>query len=288
MAASRPDPAPARRVVAVGDVHGACDELVRHLKATGLVDGSLRWVGGRTHLVQTGDVLDRGPAPLAALDLLMRLAVEAAEAGGRVYALLGNHELMAVESGLGDPLSRTCWLSPANGGAATFAEWRRRSLERGDRDRPGQVFFSLFAPTGRYGRWFRQSPAVLKLGSTLFCHAGLDDPRGATPGWAEAVLWTALDARDFTHPWLCGAGPLWTRQLRPDGVIAVLELLGCRRMVVGHTPQPSVRAFLGGRLVNIDAGMWCGGPGGALVIEGDRVEVVSPDGSSRPLPAPRH
>jgi hypothetical protein len=46
--------------------------------------------------VQTGDVLDRGPDSRKVLDLLRRLEGEAARAGGRVYALLGNHELMRL------------------------------------------------------------------------------------------------------------------------------------------------------------------------------------------------
>ena len=65
--------------------------------------------------------------------------------------------------------------------------------------------------------------------------------------------------------------------------MAVLKALECRRMVVGHTPQTTVRVLLDGRLINIDAGMWCGGTGGALVIEEDRLEVVAPGGVRRQL-----
>ena len=80
------------RIVAIGDVHGAYDTFVANLKATGLVDDALDWIGGKTHLVQTGDVLDRGPHSRKAIDLLMKLEPEAEAAGGRVHALIGNHE----------------------------------------------------------------------------------------------------------------------------------------------------------------------------------------------------
>ena len=53
-----------------------------------------QWIGGTTVLVQTGDIFDRGPKVREALDLLMRLEEEARRAGGRVEALLGNHEVM--------------------------------------------------------------------------------------------------------------------------------------------------------------------------------------------------
>lgn len=37
------------RIVAIGDVHGACDTFVKVLRATGLVDQKLDWVGGSAH-----------------------------------------------------------------------------------------------------------------------------------------------------------------------------------------------------------------------------------------------
>ena len=38
------------KVVAFGDVHGAYDELVSLLKETGIIDNSLNWSGGDSHL----------------------------------------------------------------------------------------------------------------------------------------------------------------------------------------------------------------------------------------------
>ena len=49
------------RIVGFGDVHGAYDELVALLEANGIVDQSLSWSAGDTHLVSLGDLLDRGP-----------------------------------------------------------------------------------------------------------------------------------------------------------------------------------------------------------------------------------
>ena len=63
-----------QRIVAIGDIHGAYDNFVAILKNTGLVDEKLRWTGGKTHLVQMGDVVDRGPDSRKCMDLLMKLA----------------------------------------------------------------------------------------------------------------------------------------------------------------------------------------------------------------------
>ena len=84
------------RVVAIGDVHGAYDQFVGMLRAAGLIDGRQRWTGGRARLVQTGDVLDRGADSKKVVDLLIKLEREAAAAGGRVHALVGNHEFMRL------------------------------------------------------------------------------------------------------------------------------------------------------------------------------------------------
>ena len=73
----------APRVVAVGDVHGAYERFAAILHSAGVVDENGRWSGGKTQLVQTGDVLDRGTDTRRCLDLLMRLEGEAKKAGGR-------------------------------------------------------------------------------------------------------------------------------------------------------------------------------------------------------------
>src|SRR5215217_3572082 len=86
--------APASRIVAIGDVHGAGDAFVSILQRAALIDAQRRWTGGTTVFVQTGDLLDRGTAVREVLDLLTRLEPEAAKAGGRVEVLLGNHEYM--------------------------------------------------------------------------------------------------------------------------------------------------------------------------------------------------
>ena len=49
------------RIVAVGDVHGDVPALTGVLRAAGVMDRDNNWSGGKTHLVQNGDLLDRGP-----------------------------------------------------------------------------------------------------------------------------------------------------------------------------------------------------------------------------------
>ncbi|MGE0614584.1 MAG: metallophosphoesterase [Bacteriovoracia bacterium] len=89
------EPAP-DRLVAIGDTHGDFDTIIKLLQApaVGILDKDLRWAGQRTHLVVTGDMLDRGSRGFDIIKLFMRLEREAARAGGKVTVLLGNHEVM--------------------------------------------------------------------------------------------------------------------------------------------------------------------------------------------------
>jgi hypothetical protein len=86
------------RVVAVADLHGDFEQFIYILAhpQVALIDNDLRWIGGKSHLVQLGDIMDRGPHARRIIDLLMRLEKEAEAAGGMVHVLLGNHEEMNI------------------------------------------------------------------------------------------------------------------------------------------------------------------------------------------------
>ena len=72
------------RIVAVSDPHGAYDALIETLNNASVIDDTLAWSGGTTHLVITGDLLDRGADSRKIMDLVMRLESEAPEQGGMV------------------------------------------------------------------------------------------------------------------------------------------------------------------------------------------------------------
>jgi len=88
--------APPRRTIAVGDLHGDLNAFRKILTHEDLLDGD-SWRGGRKILVQTGDVIDRGPASLATFKFLGDLQVRASKGQGKVVRLAGNHEVMLLE-----------------------------------------------------------------------------------------------------------------------------------------------------------------------------------------------
>ena len=85
-----------KRIVAVGDLHGDFNNFVRILKFNNIIDNQNHWAAGKTHLVQIGDVLDRGDFAKDIFKLIKELEKEAEEAGGKVHMLLGNHEELNI------------------------------------------------------------------------------------------------------------------------------------------------------------------------------------------------
>ena len=69
-----------RPVFVVGDVHGHRDALVALLREAELLDAAGRWAGADAVLWLLGDLVDRGPDGLGAIDLVRRLERESAGA----------------------------------------------------------------------------------------------------------------------------------------------------------------------------------------------------------------
>ena len=80
----------------VSDIHGHVEHLVRALQQASLLDSNRAWRGDQARLTVLGDFFDRGPDGIGVVDLIRRLQDEAGSAGGRVDALLGNHEILAL------------------------------------------------------------------------------------------------------------------------------------------------------------------------------------------------
>lgn len=84
------------RVVAIGDIHGSYKNYIQILKDSGLINDNGSWIGKDTHLVQVGDLPDRGPDTAKIIKHLQKLEKQAARAGGMIHLLIGNHEFMNV------------------------------------------------------------------------------------------------------------------------------------------------------------------------------------------------
>ncbi|MDH3620700.1 MAG: metallophosphoesterase [Gammaproteobacteria bacterium] len=175
------------RIVAFGDVHGAYGALVTTLQSAGVIDEDLSWSGGKTHLVSTGDLLDRGAESRHVMDLMMRLEGEAERAGGRVHQLLGNHEVMnligdlryvadeefAAFEDIESEDEREAWFQRyREGGPAEMDEAAARQdfLKKAP---PGYFAHRrAFRRDGHYGKWLLEKPFMIVINDVAFVHGG--------------------------------------------------------------------------------------------------------------------
>jgi hypothetical protein len=281
------------RIVAIGDIHGAYTQFVAILRAAGLIDQRDRWIGQKAVFVQTGDILDRGPDSKKAIDLIRKLERDAQRAGGRVYPLLGNHELMRlvddwryVSTGEldgfknGDSIDlreRAITILGAEAEKQAKAagkpwdpeEYRQRFIK----DIPlGYLEMKqAFGPMGDYGKWVRARPAVARINGIVFMHGGVSSdvaPLGCE-GINQAVQkdLVSLPVPLDQVPMLFSAsetGPLWYRGManEPEETLAptletMMMQMRARAIVVGHTVVAPGRIVtrLGGRVIQIDSGM---------------------------------
>ena len=209
-AAAWPQESQLPSAIALGDIHGDFKTLRKLLNDAGLIDQQGHWSGGRQHLIQTGDIVDRGPDSRRALDLLMRLEQEAAAAGGKVVVTMGNHELWNL---IGDYyyVSKGEYAAFAKDETKVLRARKRRSIlallansspllrsfyYRGlsatvnarnfDRMFPAGCFAhrAAFSPEGHYGKWLIERPILYRAGKILYVHAGLS-PKYSSVSQAE-------------------------------------------------------------------------------------------------------
>jgi hypothetical protein len=254
-------------VFAIGDVHGDRDRLVKLLSGAGLVAGvegaagEVRWTAGKAIVVFTGDMIDKGPKPVETLSLLRALGGEAAQAGGRVVVLMGNHEADFLRD-------------PGSEKASDFAAHVRAA---------GLDPKEVAACGGELGRFLCAMPFAARVNDWFFSHAG--NTGGRTMGRLIDDLQSGFDRDGFATAQLTGGNSLlqarigaqgpggvsWyetagARQSAGERLAANAAALGVAHIVQGHQhaearfPDGKVRRVgemyqWHGRLFLIDVGM---------------------------------
>jgi hypothetical protein len=250
-------------VYVIGDVHGQLEKLRALLHGAELIDKTGTWSGGDNTLWLIGDLVDRGPDGIGAVELLMQLQQRAAEVGGRVQVLIGNHDVLLLAA-------HRFGTRPIPGSEKTCRDyWQENGGQETDLQRI----------TPDHVRWLSGLPAMAREGEHLLAHADalLYTRYGQSIAQVNQTMTDLLQSDDITS---------WDRLLDEfsehrafvdattgaDLAGAFLRHFGGRQLVHGHTPvskitgQPpeAVRepvCYAAGLCLDVDPGMYLGGPG---------------------------
>jgi len=239
------------RVYAIGDIHGHAEALdcMHETIAADLLESPPEDV----HIIYLGDYIDRGPDSRGVIE---RLSERCERGDGiRKSFLLGNHEAGIMEY-LRDPGSQHGQSWTQWGGIETLASYGimfeggvalPAELQRGS-SRLAQ------AMPDEHFAFLRALPLYIEVGDYLFAHAGrhpLKDLKDHEPHELHFI-------RDPFLNWHESA------DYKPLP----------KRVVHGHTITPDKQPEIYPHRINVDTGLYDGGPLTAAVSEDDQVRLL--------------
>lgn len=274
-----------KKVFVMSDPHGRLDCVVSLLQGNGIIDENLNWNYDSNHLMILGDIFDRGDDVTQILWLIYKLEQEAAQAGGCVSFLLGNHEPMVLANDL-----RYC--TPKYNLLA---------------NKLGIPYSQLFGANTELGRWLATRNTMQKIGKDLYVHAGLSKEfyewnlsiptvneemsKALFMGKKERKELSALTAFLYGN-----SGPIWYRgmvrdkekynPIPADTLGQILKRYDAKRIVVGHTIFEDVSTFHDKRVIDVNVNNAKNqekGLGRGLLIEGKKYMIVGDEGVQREL-----
>jgi len=256
------------RVIAIGDLHGDYGRYIDVMESAGLINKSGKWIGGKTHLVQTGDITDRGADSRKIIDHLVKLAKQAKKKGGYVHLLIGNHETMNVVGDLryvsdGEFQAFATKNSPRlqNMQWERQVEWMKANVpdfENLDMDTYrlewektvplGWVEHrGAWALGGQYGKWVKGNQVAVQINDTIFLHGGISAKycKFSLQSLTEQVI-AVMENYDPSITTIMDdpLGPVWYRGLAREDesndifsqtLDNILNRYGAKRIVIGHT-----------------------------------------------------
>ena len=226
------------KIIAIGDIHGDLDAYIKCLFKAGVVDNNINWTGGKTHIVQLGDILDRKAraydsgdedSEFKIISIIAKLQVQSVKSGGAYHCIIGNHEIMNV-------MGNFDYVSPMGIKHFDGVIGRRRELA------PGSQF-------SKYLSCFWNP--IIKIGDWIFCHGGLNMFIARNFKIEEVNLlmreYLFGNVQLIKHPlfskfFLNDDSLLWNRDYSGDnidtsGLKKALSCYNAKHLVIGHTPQ---------------------------------------------------
>ncbi len=274
-----------KKLFVMSDPHGDLDCVISLLQGNGVIDENYHWAYGKNHLAILGDIFDRGDDAIQIYWLVYKLEQEAAEAGGQLHFILGNHEPMVLMDDL----------------RYTHRKYTKLAEEL------NMTYPELVGRNTALGQWICSRNTMFTVGRNLFVHAGLSkdfyDRNLSIPTVNEKMshgLYLDRKGRQadshLTYFLFATFGPVWYRGLvrdaekyypcNPDTLGMILDRYEADRVIVGHTIFDDISTFYDGRVIAVNvenAPNREAKRGRAILIQGKNIFVVGDEGILRKL-----
>ena len=260
-----------RKIVALSDIHGQYDLVVKLLKNNKIIDKKLNWNFGKGHLVIAGDIFDRGDKVNEVLWLIYNLEIQAKKKGGRVHFLLGNHEYMVLQKDL-RYINEKYKLSS-----------KLLNLE----------YDQLYSDKTILGRWLRSKSTIIKINDNVFLHGGVSEEfiieNGVDLEKLNIMMRKHIDfpkkelkSTEFYDLYYGQKGLVWYRgyfkkyfeQYQEDlteiDISKILKMLNAKHIVVGHCSHDKVVQLYNNKIFGVDSSIKKGEYGEVLFIKNKR------------------
>jgi hypothetical protein len=266
---------PKGRVVVLGSLNGDLAATRAALKTAGAIDDAGKWTGGDLVVVQIGNQFGNSKDEKATLALLDDLAAQAQAAGGALYRLTGENEILNVALNFKDIVHAQGFKDYSK---EKSEDPRVESLPANQRGRA-----AVFASGGPAAKKLSEQKLILVAGDSVFAHAGLlgeHVQKGIDNINAESTKWM-LGEIAMMPDMLAGPGPARTPRLRGNEpacevVEQVVTDLAVKRLVIARPAAEKIDAVMcDGKLVRVGAAAGdASGPAEILEISGGAVKFV--------------
>lgn len=252
------------KIAAISDIHGQYDVMIKLFTENGIVDENLHWSFGDGHVVITGDIFDRGDQVTEILWFVYKLEAEAEKAGGKIHMLLGNHEVMILN------------------GDVRYIHKKYRYASAITK----QMYTYLFDKNSVLGDWLRTKPVTISINDIVFLHAGfsrdlidknisIDDINYSFRNKLIDGDRLEIEQDSILSEIYFNNGPIWYRgyvdseKFSEEDAVYILQKLGKKHIVVGHTSMQSIVSLYNDRIFMIDSSIKFGKTGEILLWEND-------------------
>lgn len=233
-------------ILAISDIESGYRTFRDYLINNHVINENLKWTFGKGHLVLVVDFVDRGMSTTQVLWFIYKLEQEASAQGGQVHFIIGNHELYNMQGKFKSA-------SYKYSGVASIL---------------GKQQHNLYDNNSFIGKWMASKKTIEMINGNLFTHGGIHPDIINYDITLEDMNRISRD--NYRKPWFpkpedsaeqlilsSKIGLSWYRgyfenDLTQEEVDITLNKLNAKAVVVGHTPQWTVKSLYNKKVFAVD------------------------------------